>query len=500
MGLEDARSIAKGALAPVLHPLHKVSGPFGATIPSRLAYLHALDYRLLLKCDYPSPAQSSQLPNGKYGDSDGPLPSSNNLEACRQRALKRDLEILQHESLPNLAHINELFIRHKTHLVDLADAFLSSCQRWVHIVHAETFRQRCNAIEFGISHDYFALLLSMGMISRPLMKGSVPDKLRLTMYAAVKKLFWEMVPLAHPTLCLVQTGLLLSVYEYGQGMLNLSYITISACVGMAQILRLCAVQPPPYPQLGTLKSQDEGLQTWWGIMIHERMISLKSGISIKPLVIYSPDSTENELLEQELRSIIPQINIDSHYPCFYLQARAAIWLDRVLDMVRNPSTATPEGRVRLQHLDRGLLGFLRLLVQLGMGSCCEAIAIALKWRFDSNGPYISTKQDKLESSQALKTILTVLVDISMNGLSKNKDASDALDEWMLPEMFPYTIDTIYQLVLEMRARERLEYQTTVDPMRGAGNSSPAFDTEMKMLRYILEKQTMRWQISQDPSV
>jgi hypothetical protein len=108
------------------------------------------------------------------------------------------------------------------------------------------------------------------------------------------------------------------------------------------------------------------------------MISLKSGISIRPLAIYSPDSTENELLEQELQSALPQINLDKHYPCFYLQARAAVWLDRVLDIVRSPSTTTPEGRFRLQHLDRGLLGFLRLLVQLGMGSCCEAIAIGLK--------------------------------------------------------------------------------------------------------------------------
>jgi hypothetical protein len=167
--------------------------------------------------------------------------------------------------------MNELFIKHKGQLVDLADVFLSSCQRWVHIVHADMFRERCNTIRFEISQDYFALLVSMGMVSRPFLNGSAPDALRLTMYATVKKLFWEMVPLARPTLCLVQAGLLLSVYEYGQGLLNSSYITISACVGMAQILGLCAVQPPPLPQLGTLKPQDEGLQTWWGITIHERL-------------------------------------------------------------------------------------------------------------------------------------------------------------------------------------------------------------------------------------
>lgn len=128
-----------------------------------------------------------------------------------------------------MTQINEMFIKHKGQLVDLADVFLSSCQRWLHIVHADMFRERCNAIHFEISQDYFVLLISMGMISRPFLNGTAPDALRLTMYATVKKFFWEMAPLAQPTICLVQAGLLLSVYEYGQGMLNASYMTISAC-------------------------------------------------------------------------------------------------------------------------------------------------------------------------------------------------------------------------------------------------------------------------------
>jgi hypothetical protein len=237
------------------------------------------DDRLLLKCNYPAPALSIQPPNELNRDPNGGSLAS----PSREQALKQDFDILQHESFPDLARMNELFIKHKGQLVDLADVFLSSCQRWVHIVHADMFRERCNTIRFEISQDYFALLVSMGMVSRPFLNGSAPDALRLTMYATVKKLFWEMVPLARPTLCLVQAGLLLSVYEYGQGLLNASYITISACVGMAQILGLCAVQPPPLPQLGTLKPQDEGLQTWWGIMIHERLaffsVELRSNLT-----------------------------------------------------------------------------------------------------------------------------------------------------------------------------------------------------------------------------
>lgn len=224
--------------------------------------------RLLLKCEYSSPALS-RLPTGALTDLDGRPASSNKTEASSERALEQDLNILKHRGPPDLAWMNELFIKHKVVLVELANVFLSSCQRWVHIVHADMFRERCKTTQ--VSQDYFVLLVSMGMISRPFKNGSTPDSLRLTLYATVKKLFWEMIPLSQPTLFLVQAGLLVSVYEYGQGMLNSSYITISTCMGMAQVLGLCSVHPPPLPQLGTLRPQDEGLQTWWGIAIHERL-------------------------------------------------------------------------------------------------------------------------------------------------------------------------------------------------------------------------------------
>lgn len=90
-----------------------------------------------------------------------------------------------------------------------------------------------------------------------------------------------------------------------------------------------------------------------------------------------------------------------------------------------------------------------------------------------------------------------MADISTDEVSKNMGSSN---EWMLAEIFPYTVDTIYQLVLEIRERKRLEYQTMVDPMTGTWSASPTFEKEVKVLRYILEKQTMRWQISRTYSL
>lgn len=109
------------------------------------------------------------------------------------------------------------------------------------------------------------------------------------------------------------------------------------------------------------------------------MISLKSGLPIKPLILHEPeDIMKNSRLKLEIQSIIPELAVDKHYVSFHLQARAAIWLDVVLDLVRSPKITTPAGRVRFRTVDKELLQFLTILFELGVGACCEAIAIALK--------------------------------------------------------------------------------------------------------------------------
>ncbi|RAK98132.1 fungal specific transcription factor domain-containing protein [Aspergillus ibericus CBS 121593] len=255
--------------------------------------------------------------------------------------------------------------KHKQQLVDMAEIFLSSCQRWVAILHKATVRERYRNLQVHGSRDFFLLLLAMGMITRPLMSGNKPDFLRESMYEAVKQLFWDKDSVARPSVTLIQTGVLLSVYEYGHGLLNPSYVTISVCSSMAQVIGLCSpLQAPSLPRLGSPSSQDEVLHTWWGIVIHERMISLKSHLPIRHLHMQDPKVMDNKLLEAELHTIMPKLAIDSHYAAFYLPARAAIWSDCVLEIVQSPIVSSEESRLRFRIVDRGLVHFLRILVQL----------------------------------------------------------------------------------------------------------------------------------------
>ena len=108
------------------------------------------------------------------------------------------------------------------------------------------------------------------------------------------------------------------------------------------------------------------------------MISLENGYAIKPINIDEATMMNNDRLALELESAKSYLSIDAHYFAYNLQARSAVWLELVLRVVRDPEVMSPAGRLRFQVVDRGLLQYLTIIIGLGMGTCCEAIAIGLK--------------------------------------------------------------------------------------------------------------------------
>ena len=100
------------------------------------------------------------------------------------------------------------------------------------------------------------------------------------------------------------------------------------------------------------------------------MISLKNGAPIHRLHFRTRAEVDNFTLPSELA--------DPSSISFYCEARSAVFLDQVLDLVRNPCNESSEKRLLFQAVDRNLLGFLKSLIEQCLGSCCEAVAIGLR--------------------------------------------------------------------------------------------------------------------------
>ncbi|KAI9034863.1 uncharacterized protein KD926_005185 [Aspergillus affinis] len=433
--------------------------------------------RLLLKCCYavPTTARGPWIP-----PDEGLLFQS---LTTPEHALAQDLNRVPDWSMSSLSHIASLVSKHRRQIEILAQEFLMSCQKWFPIVHRDTFANRYHpALSHG-ARDSNTLLLAMGLVTRPFV-----DKLREPIYNATKRLFWDPEAMASPTLHLIQAGLLLSVHEYGQGLLNASYLTISVCISMAYVVGIRPTQsPPPFPVSGSWSPSEAGLRTWWAIAIHERMISLKSGFPTRPLQLCNMDILDNRDIDSEVQEIIRNVVSNPLYDHFVLQTRAAIWLDVVLELVQSSSTMSPEGRLHFQLVDRSLLVFLQSLVHLGLGYCCEAIAISLsafvhlhKWRLTSPSPAFS-QQERFESSTAIKTILTVLSDLALDRL---RDGSPEENEYLYTEQFPYFIHMAYQVMVEILRVRRISQI-----------SSNTFEAQKSMIWRILQTQSTRWKIA-----
>uniref|UniRef100_A0A093V5K4 Uncharacterized protein n=1 Tax=Talaromyces marneffei PM1 TaxID=1077442 RepID=A0A093V5K4_TALMA len=287
----------------------------------------------------------------------------------------------------------------------------------------------------------------MCMLTRPLMsKGhnNQPDALRESMYTTVKRLFWEPGTIHEAATTIIKAGLFLSIYEYGHGMLNPSYMTMN------------------------------------------------------PINIDEAELMNNDRLELELESAKSYLSIDSHYFAYHLQARAAIWLELVLRVVRDPNAITAAGRLRFQAVDRGLLRYLTIILGLGMGTCCEAIAIGLnafvhlhRGRLKLSNSFHFSEQDKLESSRALETMLRILSDFFDDQLFKNPGfiiASPTDDNGIFRETFPYFVHMTYVILLELKEHGRFEQLPT-------SSEAPPLEKEVEALWSILNFAAEHWQIA-----
>lgn len=233
--------------------------------------------RLLFKCHYRAIAVTAP-PTGKPNIIGGEFVRYV-FQESNEETLASDLVHLQSLLGPTyVSRLNTIVINHRKIIVELATAFLASCPRWMPIIQQDTFQEICEDETFQTSRGPILLLLTMSMLTRPLMSkdsNDEPDALRESMYATVKRLFWEPATIHEATTTIIKAGLFLSIYEYGQAMLNPSYMTMNICSSMAQIRQLGGVHDSlGLPPFGAESSKGHDiLKLWWGLKIHERLVS-----------------------------------------------------------------------------------------------------------------------------------------------------------------------------------------------------------------------------------
>ncbi|KAF5687111.1 transcriptional regulatory moc3 [Fusarium circinatum] len=245
----------------------------------------------------------------------------------------------------------------------------------------------------------------------------------------------------HASIPLVQAGVVLSAYEYATGQIDSAYISIAACIRMAQVVgvdfaykRLDAVQEET-----RLQATSEW-DLWWSIIVLERFISLEyNGTGFRaPMAscprsdVPLPSDTESngEYIPTYCTMASATLQSSSGLSSFGRQAQAIYLLDRCLKETKQSEQGDSETRlVNLQQLDKDLQERMSVFMTQTPhkpGLRCGTIATVIRSLYIlheemlSIAGSLSVDSDNeawMKSSEAaLETVTKIMIDVAKHHL------------------------------------------------------------------------------------
>ncbi|KAL2839447.1 hypothetical protein BJX68DRAFT_198474 [Aspergillus pseudodeflectus] len=250
------------------------------------------------------------------------------------------------------------------YLDEISVRYFQTVHPYIPIISRNRFHTRL--LSFGATQepDFAILLLAMCLVTY----RSDPGKDVTELYLSARSLFLQAQALCRSSLRLIQAGILLAVHEYSRRSPEQALITIGGCVRMAHTARLQQPTCPPVPKCSSMvdlndESVDEHANTWWGLLIYERMFLC-----------------EQTVIDQPLLSKMPDITLTSSAQDGFHQAAQAAWLlDRALDTLSTPDSE--DRHMRLRGLDFKLQRVLTIMTEPSSGAStvfCWAISIAIR--------------------------------------------------------------------------------------------------------------------------
>jgi hypothetical protein len=120
-----------------------------------------------------------------------------------------------------------------------AERYFSNMRKWFPVVDENDFLSTTPGPQgrtLGCPGNHESLrLLAIRLITQSRCSARLHDPESNSLHLTARRLFFIFQE-ASPTVALLQSGLLIAAYEWGHGITRLSYLTLSACVGLAQIM------------------------------------------------------------------------------------------------------------------------------------------------------------------------------------------------------------------------------------------------------------------------
>ncbi|KAI8627849.1 hypothetical protein F5Y19DRAFT_477016 [Xylariaceae sp. FL1651] len=279
---------------------------------------------------------------------------------------------------------------------DITTRYFRTFHHHLPIISRTRFQNSLIASVVGPSADSSVLLLSICLVTAlptPELaprNEETPAINRRSLYLATKALLAQVQGSLPASVHLIQANLLVAVFEYGSGRLGAAYATIAGCARMAYAAQIH--DSSRWDENSSLQVEaEEARNTWWGIVIYERIFCCEVGAFQQPLVTTLPSSDARLPIERDVLDrgdllsavFIPSILVSCQTSAiiggFGRTAQAACLLDQV---IRGVSIPDLDSRlILLQGLDGALQAFLALILphcRGQTGATCGAIATTVR--------------------------------------------------------------------------------------------------------------------------
>jgi hypothetical protein len=152
----------------------------------------------------------------------------------------------------------------------VATRYFTSVHQWIPMLSRRRFHKRLPVVWGQTRHDFILLLCCMHLITQVPLESEL-DNIAPSLYNLVKRLYGLVDSMGFVSVEMVQSKLLIAVFEMAHGLHSVAYMSIGTCARMGVVLGIDKLQRQRVsePDSNWLQMEEES-RTWWAIIITDR--------------------------------------------------------------------------------------------------------------------------------------------------------------------------------------------------------------------------------------
>jgi hypothetical protein len=162
---------------------------------------------------------------------------------------------------------------------DFVAMYFVTVHKWLPIINEKQFRDRIESRSHECDTNDFLLLTTIYLIVRRPDDQPHPAVMDDDLYQAVRQFYFHVFAdmASRPSIQLLQSGLLLAIYEYGHGLVDAAHSTLFACLSASMPLGIHQTKAPlDMDVVWKCSMEDESTMVWWAIVVTDRCVPIHS--------------------------------------------------------------------------------------------------------------------------------------------------------------------------------------------------------------------------------